>query len=53
MRDLACSNCVVSTLIGPAARENPEVTEATVEAIELLSSRGILRPIRYQRVVHG
>lgn len=53
MRDIACSNCMVPTLIGSEAGEIPEVTAATVEAIELLSSRGILRPIRFLRVVHG
>ena len=49
MRDIACHDCVVTSLLAP----RDDVSEKTVEAIELLSSRGILRPIRFQRAVQG
>lgn len=51
MRDIACSDCVVSTLLGSPSL--PDVSEKTVEAIELLSSRGIVRPMRFQKAVQG
>lgn len=49
MRDIACQDCVVTSFLAP--RE--DVSEKTVEAIELLSSRGIVPPIRFQRAVQG
>ncbi|MDP1711529.1 MAG: hypothetical protein Q8K86_03610 [Candidatus Nanopelagicaceae bacterium] len=53
MRDIACSDCVVSTLLTTPGVDLPEVSQATAEAIELLSSRGIVRPMRFLRVVQG
>lgn len=53
MRDIACSDCVVSTLLTTPGADLPEVSQATAEAIELLSSRGIVRPMRFLRVVQG
>lgn len=53
MRDIACSDCVVSTLLATPGVDMPEVSQATAEAIELLSSRGIVRPMRFLRVVQG
>lgn len=64
MRDVACSDCVVSTLLNlTSAPEsaghleilNPltEVSKGTVEAISLLSSRGIVRPMRFKGASHG
>lgn len=53
MRDIACSDCVVSTLLATPGVDLLEVSPATAEAIELLSSRGILRPIRFLRAVQG
>ncbi|MBI3429518.1 MAG: hypothetical protein HY050_05605 [Actinobacteria bacterium] len=47
MREIACSDCVVSTLLGGAENGISEVSEQTAGAIELLSSRGILRPLRF------
>ena len=49
MRDIACQDCFVTSLLVP----QEEVSDKTVEAIELLSSRGIVRPIRFQRAVQG
>mgnify|MGYP001793312470 CR=1 FL=1 len=49
MRDIACPDCFVTSLLVP----QEVVSEKTVEAIELLSSRGIVSPIRFQRAVHG
>lgn len=53
MRDIACSDCVVSTLLATPGVDLPEVSQATAEAIELLASRGILRPMRFLRVAQG
>ncbi|HEY3293740.1 MAG TPA: hypothetical protein VGJ85_08980 [Candidatus Nanopelagicaceae bacterium] len=49
MRDIACHDCVVTSLLVP----QDDVSEKAVEAIELLSSRGIVSPIRFQRAVQG
>lgn len=49
MRDIACQDCVVTSLLAP--RE--DVSERTVEAIGVLSSRGIVPPMRFQRAVQG
>lgn len=49
MREIACKDCVVTFLLAPIG----DVSEPTVEAIELLSSRGIVPPIRFQRAVQG
>lgn len=60
MREVACSDCVVTTLLARPAtvgmtpvNRMSEVSEGTVEAIELLSSRGIVRPMRFLRAVQG
>jgi hypothetical protein len=49
MRDIACQDCFVTSLLDP----HEDVSQGTVQAIELLSSRGIVRPIRFQRAVQG
>jgi len=49
MRDIACQDCVVTSLLAP--RE--DVSEKTVEVIGLLSSRGIVPPMRFQRALQG
>lgn len=49
MRNIACQDCVVTSLLAPAE----DVSEKTVEAIGLLSSRGIVPPIRFQRALQG
>jgi len=49
VRDIACQDCVVTFLLAP----QEDVTEKTVEAIGLLSSRGIVPPMRFQRAVQG
>lgn len=55
MKEIACSDCVVSTLLEltPAPEMRAEVSDETVEAISLLSSRGIVRPMRFSKVIHG
>jgi hypothetical protein len=49
VRDIACQDCVVTFLLAPAE----DVSEKTVEAIGLLSSRGIVPPMRFQKAVLG
>lgn len=62
MRDIACSDCVVSSLLelsppsqapSQAPLRRTEVSEETVDAISLLSSRGIVRPMRFSDSLHG
>ena len=64
MRDIACSDCVVTTLLSfPLIEQNLEdstsdlgcavVSDETIDAISLLASRGIVRPMRYKRAVQG
>ena len=49
VREIACQDCVVTFLLAPAE----DVSEKTVEAIGLLSSRGIVPPMRFQKAVLG
>ena len=49
VRDIACQDCVVTFLLAPAE----DVSKKTVEAIGLLSSRGIVPPMRFQRAALG
>lgn len=49
VREIACQDCVVTFLLAPAE----DVSENTAAAIDLLSSRGIVPPMRFQRVVQG
>lgn len=49
MRNIACQDCVVTSFLAPPE----DVSDGTVAAIGLLSSRGIVPPIRFQRAVQG
>jgi hypothetical protein len=49
MRDIACQDCVVTFLLAPAE----DVSEKAVEAIELLASRGMVPPMRFERASLG
>jgi len=58
MRDIACSDCVVTSLLelsppSEAPVRRTEVSDETVDAISLLSSRGIVRPMRFSGTLHG
>jgi hypothetical protein len=58
MRDIACSDCVVTSLLDSApiqagVEKRTEVSEEAIEAISLLSSRGIVRPMRFSEAIHG
>ncbi|MDP4615512.1 MAG: hypothetical protein NWR81_01805 [Candidatus Nanopelagicales bacterium] len=50
MRDIACKDCVVSVLISAPNNESHEPSELGLEearVIDLLSSRGMIPPLRY------
>ena len=47
MRDLACSDCVVSVLLTISDRPSNEITSAEVKAISALSQKGLVPPLRY------
>ena len=47
LRDLACSDCVVSVLLTISARPNSEITHAEVSAISALSDKGMVPPLRF------
>ncbi len=53
MRDIACSDCVVMSLLAPVVDFAPDLSSATVKALELLSSRDLLPPLHYKRAVQG
>lgn len=46
VREIACSDCVVTILIGPPA--NSEVGAEEARVIDLLASRGMIPPLRYE-----
>jgi hypothetical protein len=45
MRDIACEDCVVSALLGPAARP-PEIGEAEQRALRVLADARLVPPLR-------
>jgi len=47
MRDLACSDCVVSVLLTISERPTAEITHAEVSAISALSDKGLVPPLRF------
>ena len=50
MRDIACKDCVVSVLISTPSNLAQEPSELGLEearVIDLLSSRGMIPPLRY------
>jgi len=47
LRDLACSDCVVSVLLTISQRPNSEITRAEVRAISALSDKGLVPPLRF------
>ena len=53
MREIACADCVISSLLLLPAADTAEVSDKTVEALQLLSSRGIVPPLRYRAEVQG
>ncbi|MEJ0014493.1 MAG: hypothetical protein WDN07_02735 [Actinomycetota bacterium] len=48
MRDLACSDCVVSVLISINERPTSEISHDEVSAISALSDKGLVPPLRYR-----
>ena len=48
MRDLACSDCVVSVLLTIAERPPSEFSTAEVSAISALSDKGLVPPLRFR-----
>ena len=46
MREIACSDCVVTILIGPP--ENSDLGADETRVIDLLASRGMIPPLRYE-----
>ena len=48
MRDLACSDCVVSVLLTISGRPNAEISTAEVSAISALSDKGLVPPLRFR-----
>lgn len=47
MRDLACSDCVVSVLLTISDRPNAEISTAEMSAISALSDKGLVPPLRF------
>jgi len=47
MRDLACSDCVVSVLLTISDRPTAEITRSEVRAISALSDKGFVPPLRF------
>jgi len=53
MRDIACKDCVVSVLISSRVSQGQASSELGVEearVIDLLSSRGMIPPLRYVQI---
>ena len=50
MREIACGDCVVSVLLNikPAPGKNAELTNKDKAAINLLSTAGLVPPLRFE-----
>jgi hypothetical protein len=50
MREIACGDCVVSVLLNikPAPGKNAELTNMDKAAINLLSTAGLVPPLRFE-----
>jgi hypothetical protein len=46
LRDLACKDCVVTFFLNKA-EDSLDLSNQTTDALELLSSRGIVPPLRF------
>ncbi|MCX6430346.1 MAG: hypothetical protein NTX12_05190 [Actinobacteria bacterium] len=53
MRNIACADCVVTAFLAPVVEFVPEVSQSTVEALQVLSSSGLVRPLRYKSAGQG
>jgi len=53
MRDIACGDCVVMSLLAPVVEFAPDVSAETMQALQLLSSRDLLPPLHYKRAAQG
>ncbi|CAB4660937.1 unannotated protein [freshwater metagenome] len=53
MRDIACSDCVVTSFLALPSADNGEVSQGTVEALERLSEHGIIAPLRFRSAIQG
>jgi hypothetical protein len=51
VRDIGCNDCVLTFLLSTPKSEQRsetcEIPDKTAEVIDLLSSRGLVRPLRY------
>jgi hypothetical protein len=51
VRDIGCNDCVLTFLLKAPNKEigvqSCEIPDSTADAINLLSSRGIVRPLRF------
>uniref|UniRef100_UPI00404A32DE hypothetical protein n=1 Tax=Candidatus Planktophila sp. TaxID=2175601 RepID=UPI00404A32DE len=51
LRDIGCNDCVLTFLLSTPKTDQRsdtcEIPDATAEAINLLSSRGLVRPLRF------
>jgi hypothetical protein len=50
MRDIACPDCVVTALLGPAGRQ-PEIGEEERRALRVLADAQLVSPLRLRRTV--
>ncbi len=50
MRDIACPDCVVTALLGPAGRP-PEIGEEEGRALRVLAEAQLVSPLRLRRTV--
>jgi len=49
VRDIGCNDCILTYFITnkESNQAHREIPDSTAEAIDLLSSRGIVRPLRF------
>ncbi len=53
MKEIACGECVVAAFLAPVIDFAPEVSQSTIHALEVLSDRGLVRPLRFKSAGQG
>ena len=49
MREISCSDCVVTVLLNIASSPASEISKNQISAISVLSEKGLVPPLRYAK----
>ena len=49
MREISCSDCVVTVLLNITDASSSEISKNQISAISVLSEKGLIPPLRYAK----